>query len=295
MNQTKQKKLLVTGACGFLGSQCLKWFSKFYDVCGLDIIMTSKLNGVNYIQADITDEKIIGQILTEQEFDIIIHCAALVNPDTCEEKPHLAERVNVLGTKNLVQNFKGEFIYISTDMLFNGEKGEYKETDTPNPINNYGKTKLEGELHVQKYSHSYYIVRTNFYGWNVNKNGASFAEWIYYSLKKNKPINLFYDYIYCPIYIEDLFIIIKQLLNKKQYGIYNAVGKDKVSKYDFGGLLAEKFELNTDSINRVSIEDHKFIAKRPKKMSLNTHKLKSIGIKVPSINEGMNRFFNEKI
>lgn len=295
VNVNNKKTLLVTGACGFLGSQCINWFKEHYTICGLDINISNIISVIRYIKVDITNQNEIAKLLKEGKFDIILHCAALVNPDLCETNFSKAEEVNVIGTKNLVQNFKGLFIYISTDMLFDGVNGDYKETDSPNPINNYGKTKFEGEKQVQYYSQKYYILRTNFYGWNIIQGGKSFAEWIYYSLTVNRPINLFYDYIYCPIYIDDFLFIIHQLMLKKQYGIYNTVGKDKLSKYDFGVLLAKRFELNTNLINKISINDYKFIAKRPNNMSLNTDKLRSIGIITPSVKEGMIRFFNHTI
>ncbi len=294
MTIKNKKRLLVTGACGFFGSQSINGFKNKYEVSGLDINISNKIHGISYFQTDITNQIEVKKFFEIENFDIILHCAAIVNPDFCEENYSLANEVNVIGTKNLVQNFKGLFIYISTDMLFDGYVGDYKESDKPNPINNYGKTKYDGEKQVQQYSQKYYILRTNFYGWNDLNTSASFAEWIYTSLSNNEPINLFYDYIYCPIYIEDFLSIIHQLIQKNQYGIYNVVGQDKVSKYDFGILLAKKFGLKTNLINRTSIEDHKFIARRPKNMSLNTDKLKSLKIYVPNINEGMQRFFNTK-
>lgn len=296
MTIINKKKLLVTGACGFLGSQCINWFKNYFEVSGLDINITpNKVEGVRYFKIDITNRDEIIKFFEKENFDILIHCAALVNPDTCEENYALAKKINVVGTRNLVKNFNGVFIYISTDMLFDGISGNYSEESTPSPINSYGKTKYEGEKQVQKYSETYYILRTNFYGWNRLNKGKSFAEWIYTNLSNNEPVNLFYDYTYCPIYIDDFLSITHQLISKKQFGIYNVVGQDKLSKYDFGILLANKFELNKDLINRVSIDDHKFIARRPKNMSLNIDKIKSIGIKVPSFNDGMNGFFNEKI
>jgi dTDP-4-dehydrorhamnose reductase len=295
MKENNKEKLLVTGASGFLGSHCVNWFKNHYNVCGLINNSTNKIPGIRCIKANITNENKIAKLLKEENFDIIIHCAAIVNPDFCEGNYSLANEVNVKGTRNLVRNFKGIFIYISTDMLFDGIQGNYKETDIPNPINNYGKTKYEGEIQVQLYSQAYYILRTNFFGRNNIIEGESFAEWIFNSLSNSEPINLFHDYIYCPIFIDDLFIIIEQLLTKKQYGIYNAVGKDKISKYDFGILLAKKGNLNSSLINRVSIDDHEFNARRPKNMSMKTDKLRSLGIDTSSVMEGVQQFYNKMV
>jgi dTDP-4-dehydrorhamnose reductase len=288
------ESLLITGANGFLGSNCIKKLMNNYNVSGLDISCTKKIEGVNYFEIDITKQDNVNSLIKNNHFDIIIHCAALINPDVCEKNFQLAQEINAFGTKNLVQNFKGVFIYISTDMLFDGTQGNYKEDDIPNPINNYGKTKLEAEQYVRQYTNKHYILRTNFFGWNNDPEKVTFAEWVYNSLVHEKPINLFYDYIFNPIYIFDFISIADELIKKTNYGVYNVVGKDSISKYEFGMLLAEKFGLNKNLINKVSIRDHNFHAMRPEKMSLNTNKTEALGFTLPGIKEGLNRFYEDR-
>ena len=287
------KSLLITGANGFLGSNSIKLLKNYYNVSGLDIDCSRRLEDIKYYEIDITDKEQVQNVLNDNNFDIILHCAAMVNPDICENNYNLARRINAIGTRNLIEKFKGLFIYISTDMLFDGSKGNYTEEDIPDPINNYGKTKLEGEKFVQQYSDNYLILRTNFFGWNHHSDKHTFAEWVYYSLKNNKTINLFYDYIFCPIYIYDFIDIINKLINRNICGIYNVVGDDCISKLEFGYRFADKFKFDKNLINSISIDEHNFIAKRPKNMSLSTDKLKKLGISPSSFESGLNKFYKD--
>jgi len=288
------KSLLITGANGFLGSNSIKLLKNYYNVSGLDIDCSRRLEDIKYYEIDITDMQSVKNLLKNNSFDIILHCAAMVNPDICENNYNLARRINALGTRNLIEKFKGLFIYISTDMLFDGIKGNYSEEDTPNPINIYGKTKLEGETFVQQYSDNYLILRTNFFGWNCCSEKQTFAEWIYYSLKQREKINLFFDYIFCPIYIYNFINIVNELINRNVCGIYNVAGNDCISKLEFGYHLADQFKFDKNLINRISIDEHRFKAKRPKNMSLSTDKLKKVGISPPSFETGLKKFYKDR-
>jgi len=292
---TKKQSLLITGCNGFLGSNIVDKLIQDFTITGLDKDDSKKHEKIDFYSIDITKIDQIQNFLTEHQFDIIIHCAALINVDLCEENYQLAYDINAIGTKNLVTNFEGLFIYISTDMLFDGLTGGYSEESTPNPINNYGKTKLAGENFVREYAKNHLILRTNFFGWNHYSEKQTFAEWIYNALSDNSEINLFYDYIFCPVFIYDFIKIMKTLIKLKLNGTFNAVGRDCISKLEFGELIADKFKLNRNNIKRVSIKDHNFIAKRPENMSLSTNKLLDNKVYVPSIKEGINNLFADRI
>ncbi|MDP2685120.1 MAG: NAD(P)-dependent oxidoreductase [bacterium] len=289
----KKQSLLVIGCYGFLGSNIVNRFRQYYDITGIDKSRERKTYDIKYFEVDVTNKMDIKTFLTNNKFDIVLHCAAIVDVDFCELNFQQAWEVNALGTKNVVEGFNGLFIYISTDMLFNGIKGEYSEIDIPNPINNYGKTKLEGENFVRQYSKNHLILRTNFFGWNHYSDKQTFVEWIYNSLKNGEEISLFYDYIFCPIFIYDFIDIISSLINSEVRGTYNVVGKNAISKLDFGEMIADKFNLDKNMIKRVSIKDHNFIAKRPHNMSLKTTKLSKHNIHIPTIDVGIDHLFTD--
>jgi dTDP-4-dehydrorhamnose reductase len=294
MNITNKKSLLITGVNGFLASNIVDKLSRNFKITGIDKQQSKEHNKIDFFKLDITDLDQVNAFFSTHQFDIIIHCAALINVDLCEEDYQLAYNINAVGTKNLVANFSGLFLYVSTDMLFDGIDGNYSEESNPNPINNYGKTKLAGENFVREYTKNHLILRTNFFGWNHYSDKQTFAEWIYDSLLENSEISLFYDYHFCPIFIDDFIKIMKTLLNSKYRGTFNAVGKDCISKLEFGELIAKRFNLQTTNIKKSSIKDHSFKAQRPPNMSLTTQKLLNSNVFIPSINEGIDNFFNDQ-
>ncbi|MFC2117198.1 SDR family oxidoreductase [Bacteroidota bacterium] len=291
----RKQSLLVTGCNGFLGSSIINKLKQKFNITGIDKQFANKSHDIKYYEIDITNKIKIEAFLNKNKFDIILHCAAIINVDYCEENYQQAININAIGTKNLVKDFDGLFVYISTDMLFDGMSCNYSEEDVPNPINNYGRTKLEGEKFVQQYSENYLILRTNFFGWNYYSEKETFVEWIFNSLSNGREISLFYDYIFCPIYINDFINIMRTLIKINVSGIFNVFGKNCISKFEFGNKFADKFNLNKDLIKKISIKDHSFIANRPQNMSHSINKLLKQGIMVPSLSEGLNSLYADRI
>ena len=159
-------KILITGSSGMLGRALCQEFSDKYEIVGLDIVefkaQGSKLKG--FIECDITDitdrEKTIANIVSAKP-NIVIHTAAYTDVDGCEENPEKAHRINALGTETVAlacQKCDASLYYISTDFVFDGKKkSTYTESDSPNPINIYGKSNLDGERFVQSISKRFII------------------------------------------------------------------------------------------------------------------------------------------
>jgi len=270
-------KVIVTGANGMLGSGIIKEFGgkyKFYSVDKdpLEPILP------NPVQVDLTDRKKLEQIFTEIKPDLVIHCAAITNVDFCEDNPELAHKVNVEATGNLAKLCKKSnavMIYISTDYVFDGDKGNYTESDSPSPVGVYAKTKLQGEDEVITSGAKYIIARTSIYGWNMLKK-ACFVEWIINSNKEKKEVNIFTDQFSTPIFTINLAEILFELYENKNYGLFNIVGSEKISKYDFAMKIAEIFNLDKSLIKKTTIDKFPFKAKRPKDISLNIEKVKRL-------------------
>ena len=228
--------------------------------------------------------------------DLLIHCASLTSVDDCEKRPLQAKDANVVVTENIARacSNKTKLIYISTDQVYGAADDHSEININLRPINQYGKTKLQGEKKVKELCTDYIIIRTNIFGWNVKPGSISSAEWIYNSLKKGEEITLFTDYTFSPVYTECLGDIIMQLVDKDFTGVINVGSPTPCSKYDFGVQLAEEFELNSSWIQKGSIVKHPFSAPRFYKLDLNVSKLSYTGLTAPSYKESLKRFSQNK-
>jgi dTDP-4-dehydrorhamnose reductase len=292
-----QKKILITGIWGMLGFNLASTLKNKLTIFGCD-----RITGYNYpyIQSasfDLMDSDKTRSYIQQINPKIIIHTAALINVDYCEENQEQAFLVNAEVTKQIAlaaSKTNSKLVYISTDAVFDGQKdSEYSENDTPSPINIYGESKLTGEKYIKDILNDYLIIRTNIYGWNIQfKN--SFTEWIFANLTEKKPINMFYDITFSPIYVGCLSSIIKEMLEKNLTGLFNVASSESCSKYDFGIKLAHTFDLPENLINQTSFSKFPFKAKRSKNMRLNVDKISAIlKKKMPSIQEGLDNFKKE--
>ena len=181
-----KERLLVTGGSGLLGSNIARTAAQDFDVHATYHSRCSQMPKITFVQLDIRDKQQVGSVLKRIEPDLVIHAAALVNVDYCETHPEESWAINVEGTENVAlvsKEVDAKMIFISTDSVFDGEKGMYAEEDVPHPLNMYARTKLEGERRVLHCLPDSTIVRTAFYGWSLH-NGISLAEWVVGSLRR---------------------------------------------------------------------------------------------------------------
>ena len=237
-----------------------------------------------FLNLEIIDE--IRKVLDEFLIDIVIHTAALSNIELCESNPLLAKHVNVQLTSNIAfaaYLHGAKLVHISTDHLFDGSLSMRTENDETRTLNNYAKTKLQSEEVVTKECPEALIIRTNFYGWGTSYR-RSFSDEIIYSLKNGKEIYLFEDVYYTPILINVLVDVVHNLIKKTATGIFNIVGDERLSKYDFGIKLAEEFCLNTKLICSTQLIKREDLVRRPLDMSLDNKKVKNIlGIEIGEV------------
>lgn len=265
----------VTGASGMLGTSLVGHLSKQHKVFATSRCKGIEGKSIEWDCFDLTNIKLLNNWLERVKPNLIIHCAAIVNLDQCEKNFFLAKKLHVETTKvmsNYLNLNNGRLIYISTDSVFDGKKQQpYTESDQVSPLNAYAKTKLMGESLVQLMSNGL-ILRTNIIG-RTQKNSISFAEWILKGLTNNDPLNLFFDVNFSPLHVNDLSLIIEKIINNPICGLYHCASSDSISKYDFGKKMARVFQLSDSKINRVSIDDMKFMTSRPKNMALNIKKI----------------------
>jgi len=263
------EKILVIGR-GFLGNTIVK----IGNAQKLEIIGT---HVKNELCVDIQSERSVEKILDKINPDILINCAAFTNVDEMERNPELGYGVNFRGVQNLVKSCskrKISLIQISTDSVFDGEKGNYSEEDTPNPINEYAKSKFYAEKAIEPYLEKSTIIRTNLYGYN--KEEKFLFNWIIKNLKKGITINGFDDVFFNPLEKSNLSEMIIEIAKNDIYGILHLASDKILSKYQFAQSVAERLDFPTSLIKRSSIKENNLFAKRPLNTSLSNLKMKKI-------------------
>lgn len=295
MKSEKRKKLLITGISGLLGNNLAYYFKDSYDILGLYNTHPVEIKGIKTQQADILSMDSLEIVMKDFHPDIILHCASLTNIEYCEDNKDNTDLINVIGTRNVVDSVNDvntKIIYISSDSVYEGGRGNYSETDPVKPQNYYGMSKYKGELETLKRSNSL-IIRTNLFGWNIQKK-HSIAEWILYELTGNTQINCFKDVYFSSIYTFDLAVILEKAIEQDLEGIYNCGSRDSISKYEFALLIARHFHLNHNLVKPISIDDFKFKAKRGKNLSLNVSKLAlALNRNLPRIHDTVKAFYND--
>ncbi len=269
-------KLLITGASGLYGSKLAQIaLSKNFEVYSSDIQSLSIYG--NYVKLDISGKEQVDEAFKTIKPDVVIHAATLTDVDKCELNKELAWKVNVEGTKNIVEASKttGSFlIYISTDYVFGGETGRYKETDSPNPINYYGVTKLKAE-EIVKTQKEYFIARPSvMYGSTPAAGKVNFALWIIESLRKGERVKIITDQWNTPTLNTNLAEMTLEVVERKLTGIYHLCGATRVSRFEFAEKIADVFSLDKSLIDKVLSSQFTMPAKRPMDSSLDTLKAK---------------------
>ena len=286
--------IFLTGGSGLLA---LNWFFSKRNDYAVYLALNERiisLGGATMIAIDLKEERDVYHQLKVLRPTYVIHTAGLTNVEKCEMHPTLAFQINVelsMVMARVTRDLGIPLIHISTDHLFDGSKGMMTEEDILNAVNVYGKTKGIAENAVLNINPNALIVRTNFYGWGTTYR-QSFSDHIINSLRQNKVISLFEDVYYTPILTENLINIIHDLIDKKAFGIYNVVSDDRVSKYDFGVLIAEKFSLNKSLIRKSTIKSQSNLVIRPKDMSLSNKKVRDlIGRNLGTVEQHVEQLF----
>jgi len=270
-------KIGITGASGMLGTALISRLSRSQKVFATSKSIGVEGQNIDWTCFDLTDFVLLNHWLEKSQLDVIVHCAAIVDVDLCEENVSAATNLHVVTTEviaNYINSTKGRLIYISSDSVFDGEKQRaYIETDLVSPLNVYAKTKVLGENYVHAMNNGL-VLRTNIIGC-TQKDKISFAEWVLNSLKNYEPLKLFHDIYFSPLHVDDLSLIIEKIINNPIFGLYHCTSNDSISKYDFGMKMAEIFQLSNSNINRISVDTVELKASRPKNMALNSTKLSS--------------------
>ena len=289
-----EKVLFVTGASGLLGNRIVEKATCHFRVIPLH---NTKPLHAHSLKLDITNASEVSSLFNKLKPYAVIHTASETNVDKCEAEKAHAWKVNVEGTQNIASTSNkvgAKLIYISTDYVFDGLKGNYTERDKPNPINYYGVTKLEGEKKVIENCKNYTILRTSvLYGWHPWKQ--NFVTWVISQLKQNKEIAVVEDHFNTPTLADSLAEMIMEAVQKDLYGLYHASGSERISRYNFALQIAKTFNLDAGLIKPAKMNQlTTWIARRPRDSSLNTEKIqKQLKTKPLNITQGLKRMKEE--
>lgn len=271
-------KTFISGGAGFLGTE---WINNTEDLSDLVVSVHNRpprSRNVAIFTNPLESTERLTKELKTREVTLFVHTAAVTDIEECEANPKLAYDTNLEITKSVVaacNETDVKLIFISTDHLSSGNMAMSREESPLEPINTYAKSKAAAEDYVLKNARNPLIVRSNFFGWGPIYR-ESFSDRIIRNLSNKKPLFLFDDVYFTPIYTKNLIRFIYMLIELKKSGVYNVACDERISKYEFGLKLARKFMFDHSLVQRASIDDRRDLVKRPKDMSLSNCKLKSV-------------------
>ena len=289
-------RLLITGASGLYGSKLAKIANKNHIVFS-GYSQNQTYSGIP-IQFDVSNKNSVKRAFKKAKPEVVVHAAALTEVDKCETNRELAWRINVEGTRNIseeVQRDGAFLVFVSTDYIFNGETGRYKETDDPDPINFYGFTKLKSEELIKEAVKEYCIVRASvIYGSTPAAGKINFALWLINKLKSNEQAKIITDQWNSPTLNTNMAEMTLEIIERKFTGIYHISGETRISRYDFAMQMAKKLNLDSKLIKPIQSAELTWAARRPKDSSLDTLKAQKTLKKQPlQINQALEIMKNE--
>ena len=292
-----KSKLLIIGGSGLVGSTLLQYASPNYSIHFTYNTNKITFDNINSTQINLLgNQKMIIDLIKEVQPDIVVNTAAHSSVDLCETDHSIADKLHVDITQDITQACKdidSKLVYISTDAVFQGELNKkYTELDQPNPINYYGKTKLQAEQITLNTSPKNVVLRTAvIYGWHEK---SRFTNWIIQTLKENHVVDPFTDQYNTPTLVDDLVKSLLNIFEKNISGIFHATGKSCLNRYEFALVLANTFGFDTKLIKPATSKEKKQDAPRPISTCLDSTKLeKLIDFNFSDIQSGVSFIFNK--
>ena len=287
-------KFLVTGSAGLVGQQVVKDLSKSNQV--FSCYNESKPEYGDSVKMDLKNYEMISSVLTEIKPDVVIHLGAMTGVDICEKEKTSASEINTKATEIIAKEcskLNSFLVYVSTDYVFDGNFGMYKEDDVANPLGFYGKSKLEGEKAVQNFSTNWCIARTST-PFGLHPTKKSFPMWVIENLQKQKQIDVLIDQFTSPTYIPNLSRMLIEISERRITGIIHVAGASKISRYQMASMVSDKLNLDGTLLKQISMNKMKWVAQRPKDSSLDVSRASSILNEKPQkIDQSLNLFIDE--
>ncbi len=278
------QKILLTGASGLLGTHLYNHLNKKYNIISL-YNLHKPLQQSNCIQFDIAITNGIEKLINTIQPNIVIHTAAISSIAQCQNDEIISYKINVLASETLAKVCKkinAQFVFCSTDLVFDGIIGNYNETDLPNPINIYGKQKFEAEQKCLGINNKTLIIRLPLMI-GENKIGTSgvIAEMQLKNIN-NETMHLFTNEFRSVALVTDVVNAIKFLIQKNKTGIFHIGGNQKLNRMQIGVYVKAKYNLQNITLIPTTHKEQN-ITNRPQDVSLDSSKLKKLGFKCKSI------------
>jgi dTDP-4-dehydrorhamnose reductase len=290
-------KILITGANGFLAHYLIEQLvAKQVTVIATarDIYKgTIKNDLLHFAKMDFTNASDVEAVFQQYSPTHLIHAGAISKPDDCENNKLLADKINVEGTKTLLtaaQQYRCNFLFVSTDFVFDGKKGMYKEIDERKAVNYYGQTKIWAEDLVMQYPFDWSIIRTVLVYGKPLTGRNNIITLVKEKLLAGETYSVFSDQVRTPTYVEDLANAIVLMIERNKKGVYHISGETIVTPYQMAIATAEFLNLNTLLIKEVTAQTFIQPALRPAKTGFDIRKAKKdLGFMPVSFAEGLKK------
>lgn len=273
-------KVLITGATGRIGRYVLFYKPPDMDVEILLSPVSQLLPEYPWYRSNIADYEKTRMAITCADPDIVIHLAGITNVDDCELDPDLAFRINTDGTGNVAKSCVesgAKLVLLSTDYVFDGIYGPYSESDSPNPINVYGRSKLESEHAASVHVKNLLIVRVSVpFGKKSEGTEHNFVSWLIEQLQAQNTVNAAEDQFTTPAYFDEFSHVLWTLIRKDISGIIHYGTSDRLSRYEMGQHVCQIMDFPDEFIRPVKISELNLIAKRPLESGFITEKVHEI-------------------
>jgi dTDP-4-dehydrorhamnose reductase len=287
------KTVIITGGNGLLGSKLIRSAPPGFAVVSLDMQKELLMDeDIPYESCDITDREAFSDIVEKHRPFGLINAAAFTDGDGCETEKERAWAVNVHGAANaahVCKTFGCSMIHLSTDYIFDGTGGPYREGDIPNPISYYGLTKWKSEEKVRGILPEVVIARTMvLYGAEPHIR-LNFVTWLIDKLSRGEKVSIVTDQYGNPTLADDLAPVLWMLLAGDCRGVYHTAGRDWMSRFEFALQIAAVFDLEQSLITPTTSDQFIQPAPRPLRSGLLCERLsKELGVEMPTIKESLN-------
>lgn len=246
-------RVLIIGASGFIG----RYLShRLVNAAGHSVFSTYNSrppvdDGASWHRVEITDPAALDALFSLAQPEVVVHLAAMADVGTAERNPHVATDVNATATETvarLCERYAARLVFMSTEYVFDGRNGPYRETDTPAPTTQYGRTKFASERAVADLVSNWSILRTSIvYGWPA-PGRRNFVPMLVERLRNGEPYHGSTNVFRSPVYVEHLVDGIERLVETKDTGVHHIAGSDWVTMYEFAATVAKRFGLDTSLV-----------------------------------------------